>query len=106
MVAFSHKLRDRITILQPPVGKDAAGQRLTEFTELREAWAQVEVFGGLATIKAGAASSKVQASVRLRRCNDIAAGMRIVFAGTTYNVLAVLPATNRVWTDLVCEVLK
>jgi SPP1 family predicted phage head-tail adaptor len=107
MGAFSYTLRDRILIQQAPVGKDAAGQRLVDFTDLRQAWADIKTLGGLATIKAGAATSKVQASIRLRSCSDIEAGMRIVQlrGGTVYNVLAVLPGESRTWTDLVCEVL-
>jgi SPP1 family predicted phage head-tail adaptor len=106
MAAFSHTLRHRVTIKARQVGKDGAGQPLTTFLELRKTWADVRSLGGLAAIKAGAATSKVQASIRLRWCEDVKAGMRVEHGAVTYNVLSVLPDANRVWVDAVCEAIQ
>jgi len=67
--------------------------------------AEFDFSGGLEAIKAGATTSTVQASIRLRHRTGIHSGMRVVSGGATYNILAVLPdEAQRQHTDLVCEV--
>ncbi len=46
----------------------------------------------------------MRASARVRRRSDITAAMRLVIAGTAYDIRAVVPVEDgRQWMDLVCE---
>lgn len=97
------KLKDLITIQQPPTGQDAWGQPLLDWTDLVDVWADVRFPNGLETIKADASQAKVQASIRIRWRTDITAGMRVVHAGRVMNITAVLPGNTRQFVDLTCE---
>lgn len=93
--------------MTPSSSKDALGQPLVGYTELRKAWADIRNMGGLEAIKAGAVASTVKASIRLRWCSDLNSGMRVVFGASTYNVLAVLPdLIGKRWVDLACEIIQ
>ena len=106
MASFASTLQHFVTIQTPGAGKDAAGQPLpTRFTTLRQEWADIRHTGGLEAIRAGAVTSKVNASIRLRHCTDLNSGMRIVYGAKTYQILAVLPDANRVHLDLVAELI-
>lgn len=107
MATFASTLQHWITIQAPGTGKDAAGQPLPSgFVTHRQDWADIRHTGGLEAIRAGAVTSKVNASIRLRHCEDLNSGMRIVYGATTYQILAVLPDANRVHLDLVAEVVS
>jgi SPP1 family predicted phage head-tail adaptor len=105
-MTFANSLRHRVTVMAPPVGEDSVGQPLTTWAEFGKRWADVRVMGGLEMIKAGADTSTVKASVRMRYCTDIDASMRIIYAGVTYNIKAVLPDGGRRHVDFVCESIK
>lgn len=99
------KLKHRCSLQQPATGQDGTGQPLTGWVEVARFWADIRHTGGLEAIKAGATTSTVQASIRLRHRTGIHSGMRVVSGGATYNILAVLPdEAQRQHTDLVCEV--
>lgn len=106
-MSFASSLRHRITIQSAPSGSDDEGNPNTEWTEVRKLWADIRVAGGLESIRAGAVTSEVRASIRIRRTPGLNAGMRVVHGATTYNIIAVPPSElNNVSMDLVCEVVK
>ena len=97
----------RCTLQQPATGQDATGQPLTGWVDVAQFWADIRATDGLEAIKAGAVTSKVQTSIRLRYRTGITSGMRVVCGGVVYNILAVLPdLAGKVHVDLVCEVLS
>lgn len=106
MATFAQSLRHKVSIQQPSMSRDAAGQRVDGWAELRKAWADIRHTGGLEAIRASAVVGKVSASIRVRYCDDIDGSMRIVHGSKVYKVTAVLPDGARAHVDLVCEVIK
>lgn len=104
-MSFAATLRHRITVLAPPEGSDGEANPITEWSEMCKLWADIRIAGGLEQLRAGAITSKVQASIRIRPRAGLNAGMRIAHSGTTYEILAVPPAAaSRLYMDLICEV--
>lgn len=99
-------LRDRVTIKSPPTAQDAAGQPTGSWSTVATVWADVRHPGGLEQIKAGAETSVVKASVRIRHMDGVDAGMQVVCGARTYDIRTVLPDARRVFLDLVCEVVN
>lgn len=98
------KLKHLVTLQAPATGQDAAGQPLTGWVDVAQLWADIRSTGGLEAIKAGAITSVVHTSVRLRWRTGLNAGMRVLHGTTVYGVLAVLPdMAGRQYVDLVCE---
>ena len=59
------------------------------------------------TAKADTSISTVRASARVRARSDITAAMRLLIAGTPYDIRAVVPVEDgRQWMDLVCEAVS
>lgn len=102
------RLNTRLTLQTPAAGQDAVGQPTTTWTTLALLWGDVRMAGGLETIKAGADTSVVKASIRVRAGLPFNAGQRLVAdAGTVYDIKAVLPdLVGRAHVDLVCEVVS
>ncbi|WGG48926.1 phage head closure protein [Rugamonas sp. DEMB1] len=106
-MSFAATLRHKVLIQERTAGSDDQGQPIDTWTTVAQPWADIRTTGGLETIKAGAVTSTVNASIRLRHRAGLNAGMRVVHGATTYNVLAVLPDLQRkIHIDLVCEVIK
>lgn len=100
-------LNSRVSILTPSTSQDAIGQRVPTWDTLGGAWANIRHLSGTAAIKASGDATVVQASIRLRYRTDITPAMRVLHAGTAYNIKAVLPDTvGKEHIDLVCEVAK
>lgn len=106
-MAFSDKLRHRISIQAPGAARDAAGQPIeAPWTEIAAPWADVRVLGGLETIKAGAVTALTKASVRIRYRTGIDTSMRVVHGAVVYQVHAILPdMARKQYIDLVCEAI-
>lgn len=103
----SGQLNSRITVQQLSAGVDALGQPLTTWNDLAYLWAHILHSSGIETIKAGAESSVVRASIRVRYTRSITPAMRILADGYTYNVVSVLPdMEGKQYTDLVCEIVS
>lgn len=97
-------LQYKVQIQQQSTDCDAAGQPLQTWTTIAEPMADIRTLGGLETVKAGAETSIIKASIRLWYRTDITAGMRVVHGSTVYNIKAVLPdMVRRLHVDLVCE---
>lgn len=97
------QLRDRITIQKMGDGKDDWGTPTHEWQEYAKVWANVRHPSGSESIRSGADTSIVKASVRIRYRRDIDAGMRIKHLGFDYDIEAVLPDDRRVFIDLTCK---
>lgn len=100
------RLRNKVTIQAPGMTQAEDGQPIASWSTLATVWADIRTQGGLESIKSGAVTSVVKASVRIRHRTDITAGMRILHGSTTYHITAVLPdVAKRQYVDLVCEVV-
>ena len=99
-------LNRRIAIQSPDATQDALGQPVVWWDDVAHCWASIRHPGGMATVRAGAESSTVKASIRIRYRADIDATMRVVHGATVYQIMAVLPdERTRDFIDLVCEVI-
>lgn len=106
-MSFATTLRYKVAIQSRADGSDDEANPITAWTTVAEPWADIRTTGGLEAIKAGAVTSTVKASIRIRFRSGINAGMRVVHGETIYNILAVLPELQqRVYMDLVCEVIQ
>jgi len=100
------QLSTRITIQRLSGASDELGQPIKTWVDVATVWADVRHLSGVAAIKAGGEVSVIKASVRIRRRDDLVAGMRVVSGSTVYDVEAVMPAAARqAHTDLVCKVV-
>lgn len=96
-------LDTRIRIESPSTQVDSIGQPLDEWLLVTSLWASVRHLSGTATIKAGADSSTVKASMRIRYVAGIDDSMRIVIGTQKYSISAVLPNKSEGYIDLVAE---
>jgi SPP1 family predicted phage head-tail adaptor len=99
-------MNHRITLLKPPVGTDAAGQPLTEFSNVGTIWADVRFQTGAEVMRANAEVAIKRASVRIRARKDVDASWRIRYQGEEFDVKSALPDADRSFTFLVCESAK
>lgn len=96
-----------VTIKQLNSGVDALGQPVQTWTDVASVWANVLHLTGMESIKAGADTSAVKASIRIRHRTDVTAAMRIYLGSAAYEIKAVLPdevARDRI--DLACELIN
>ena len=99
-------LNRRITIQRRQTGEDEAGQPLLGWEDVASVWANVLGQTGLGTIKnSGDVTAAIKAySFRIRFREGLDEGMRVVLAGTPFDVKQVrMDYAGREWTDLVCE---
>ena len=100
-------LNRRVTLQAPGTTQDELGQPIPGWTDVATVWGDVRLRSGLESVKAGAAVSTVQASVRIRYRTGINAGMRVLVDAVPYEVLAVQPDVGgREYVDLVCQVVN
>lgn len=102
------KLNTPFVLLKRTGGRDAAGQPLPAgwAVEAPRVWGDVVHQSGTEAIKAGAVTSTVQCSVRIRKRPGITSGMRLQHGPAVYNILAVLPQKgNPAYLLLPCEVV-
>ena len=101
------RLSTLVTIQHKTAGVDAIGQPLPEnWATLRQEWANVRHQSGAEAIKAGAVTSVVSASIRVRYRTDLNAGMRVLAGAVVYEIKAVLPEMGRrEYVDLIAELV-
>lgn len=100
-------LNTRVTIEQLGDTQDAIGQPVQAWTTFATLWADVKFNSGVESIKAGAETSVIKASIRIRYNATITTDMRVVAGPYTFGINAVLPdLKGRKHTDLVCEVIN
>ena len=103
----SGELRYRVTLQSPETATDPLGQPVEGWTDFAQVWGNIRHLRGVEAIKAGAVTSTVSASIRIRYRPDLNAGMRVLADGRTYEIKAVLPdMQRREYVDLVCEVTQ
>ena len=95
-------LNQRITLQRPVTGQDDIGQPLTGWEWVADLWADVRHQNGLQTIKAGAETSIVKASIRIRKRSDVSPAMRVIYQSAVYEIEAVIPQGVE-WQDLICK---
>jgi len=99
-------LNCRVTIESPTMTQDAAGQAIPAWVTVANVWANIRHLTGLEVIKAGAETSTVKTSIRIRKGPLVDASCRVIHGDTTYSVRAVLPdETERDKVHLVAEVV-
>jgi len=96
-----------VSFQQPGTTQDEHGQTTTGWTEVCRRWTNIRNQNGAEAIRGGATTSLVQASLRVLNCpQTINSGMRAVYRGRVYKILAVLPdEAEQAHVDLVCEVV-
>ncbi|MPM99013.1 hypothetical protein SDC9_146203 [bioreactor metagenome] len=101
-------LRDRLELQEHDEGGlDDWGTPLPNaWITVARIWGSVRHLSGTETIKAGADTSIVRASIRVRRRAAVTAGCRILFNGKTYDIEAVLPDSRRIYSDLICKLVE
>ena len=101
------RLNTFLTLQSKSTAQDAVGQPSTVWTTVATLWADVRTTGGLETIKAGADTSVLKASIRVRAGIAFNASQRLVADdGAVFEIQAVLPdRATRQHVDLVCEVV-
>lgn len=99
-------LNCRVTIESPTMTQDAAGQAIPSWVTVATVWANIRNMNGMETIKAGAESSTVKTSIRIRKGPVVDASCRVLHGTSTYSVRAVLPdETERDKVHLVSELV-
>lgn len=101
--------RNLVKLQRKAAGRDPAGQPSTGWVDVTADPIRADIRNqtGLEAVKAGAMTSVVKTSVRIRYREGITAGMRLVEGATTYNITAVLPdRARRQFVDLLCEVVS
>ena len=98
----------QIRIERPITEKQPSGQeKIIGRTLVAEPWAKVRVLNGKEYITSGAEIASTAASFRIRWRSDITTDMCVVYAGTVYDIEAVLPdMAGRAHVDLACTVGK
>lgn len=99
-------LSERCVIQRKTQGTDSWGAPLPEaWEDYASVWANIRFLSGTESIKAGADTSIVKASIRIRWRTDITAGMRVLHGAAVYDVEAVLPGGRREWLDLAAKMV-
>lgn len=101
MGGVSASLNRSIAIQAPPVGQDANGERLTEWTTIAEVWAEVSDMSGRQYMAAAAGQNAVITKITIRYRPGIVAAMRVVHGADIYDIEAVLGQDRR-WLELMC----
>ena len=100
----SGDLNSRVTI-RKRVGTGSLGQPSNTWEDVATVWANIRHLNGAESIRAGAITSIVNASIRIRNRAGVTAAMRVVHAGVNYEIQAVLPGSDGVSLDLVAKVV-
>jgi SPP1 family predicted phage head-tail adaptor len=100
--------RKHIAIIKSrTAGVDAADQPLNTWTvTVATVWADVRFLRGLETIKGGAETSQVSASINMAYRTNLTTDMRIECMGLVFQIKAILPdLAGKKFVDVACEVI-
>lgn len=107
MTSFALKLNRRVVLQRRVAGKDALGQPNTGWQDVATVWAHIRNENGAQTIKAGAETSALKSSIRIRYRSGLTEDMRVLVGAAAYQIQAILPdEEGKQFIDLVCEVIK
>lgn len=100
------ELRHRVTIQIHTQAQDSWGTPLPDaWADLAHVWGDLRHLGGVEAIRAGADTSVVKASCRIRWRTDVTAGDRVLHAGKVYDIEAVLPGPGHWHVDLLLKMV-
>ena len=100
-------LSDRLELQERGGGTNDWGEPLPDdWITVARIWGNVRHLSGSETIRAGADTSMVKASIRIRRNPTVTAGCRILHGAKVYDIEAALPDSKRVFTDLICKLVE
>jgi SPP1 family predicted phage head-tail adaptor len=97
------KLWAKITIQRRATAVDAIGQPTDTWEDVCTTYADPRNQRGLEALRSGTQVSTVKTSFRIRNRAGLNAGMRVLWLGVPYNIVAVLPQGRREVIDLACE---
>jgi len=100
-------MNDRITLQRRADGEDALGQPIDDWADIATVWAHVRFQSGAEVLRAGAETSVVRCSIRIRARADIDTGARVKFKGKYYGIKSAPPDDrDSRFMFLVCEAVK
>lgn len=100
-------MNHRIRLMKRSPGTDSVGQPSQLWAIVSEVWADVKFQSGAEVMRAGAETSIVKASIRIRARPDIVAGMRAVYGAWAFDIKSPpLPDKDPQFAFLVCEAIK
>lgn len=101
------RVKARGRLQSPSTEQDADGQPLADtWTDVDTVWADILFLSGMETIKGGAETSTVKASVRIRSRSGLTSGMRFLVGSTAYNFKTVPPyMRSNPFMDIAAEVI-
>lgn len=100
-------MNHRIKLLKRAAGQGPSGQPSKNYVPVREVWGNVQFQTGAEVMRAGAETSIVKASIRIRACSDIDADWRATWKDWTFDVKApALPDKDPQFAFLVCEAAR
>jgi len=100
-------MNDRITLQRRAEGEDTLGQSIDDWTDIATVWAHVRFQSGAEVLRAGAETSVVKCSIRVRARAGIDTGARVQFKAKHYDIKSALPDDRDPrFMFLVCEATK
>jgi len=98
-------LKCRVVLQQQNTGVDAIGQPTSGWATLATVWAEIKNRRGTETPGAGSIISTMYTNIRIRHRDDLTTGMRVLYAGTIYDISAVaVDQQNKDFVDLITTV--
>lgn len=80
-------LDERVTLQQRATGLDALGQESGAWQDVATVWARVRTLKGRDLVAGGSEHATYDVVVRLRYRTDVAAGMRLLWAGQPLEIV-------------------
>ncbi|WLE60239.1 phage head closure protein [Burkholderia plantarii] len=94
----------RVSLQEPQVTRDSAGQEIPTWVEIGRPWVDIRSLSGREYATSGTVVSGATVSIRFRYRTDLTSRMRVVQGETIYNMLAVLPdERGREYVDVPCN---
>ena len=100
-------MNDRITLQRRAEGEDILGQPVDTWPDIASVWAHVRFMPGTEVLRAGAETSIVKCSIRIRARADIDSSARVLYKAKTYDIKSAPPDDRDPrFMFLVCEAVK
>lgn len=97
------QLRERVTIQQKSVARDAYGAEVITWLELDTVWGSVEPLTGAEFHEQTAERSTINTRIRIRHRTDVEPEMRAVWGSRVYDIHSVInPHSDRREVVLMC----
>ena len=86
-----HAKNERVTIQYRPAGEDQLGQAVAPWAELCSLWAYREGVRGREYVAGDALQAETTVRYQVAMRSDITAGMRLLWAGSVFDIKAAVP---------------